>query len=217
MWDTLQLLTWVSSDPGGARRFYPAQFAQPHSPESSSGLSGLHLPAASHLGSRAPPGAWLEGGSLLRGLWAATQAEETPTCSTWPSAQRLQGSEVAQDPEGATPASSGLLLHTARGPRAARPLAPPPRPLVSPAEEILDGRERRRRFLFVGSLTQWLRCVSQFVNLPLARADSWGPTARSENGKPRVADSLSCSAGAPTWPLSPWEGSISLAETHREL
>lgn len=119
---------------------------------------------------------------------------------------------------GGTPASSGLLLHTARGPRAARPLAPPPWPLVSPAKEILDGRERRRRFLFVGSFTQWLRCLSQFVNLPLARADSWGPTARSENGKPRAADSLSCSAGASTWPLgrlhlSGWDAQRALKMT----
>lgn len=35
----------------------------------------------------APPGAWLKAVSLLRGLQAATQAEETATCSMSPSAQ----------------------------------------------------------------------------------------------------------------------------------
>lgn len=160
--------------PRGPCQFYPAQLAQSSSPNSL-GLLRLRrlrrgcapqgnrraytclrphtqvprLPLA--LGSKAC--------SLPRGLWPATQAEETPTRFLSLSVQWLPGSEGRQDTEQGQPGHCWGCSSAQRGShgtaRALRSWAADTGQSGQGALRML--REQRGHFLAVGRLSPWLK------------------------------------------------------------
>lgn len=116
-------------------------------------------------------------GSSLRGLPAATQAEETPTCSMSPFAHWLPGSEGAQDIERKRPDPYwGCPSHSKEAPG---PLEPP----SSWATDTGQPRqgafktpwEQRGRFLVVGRFNPWLKRCSLGSKTCLSRIRFVGP------------------------------------------
>lgn len=132
-------------------QFYPAQLAQSYSPNYL-GLLRLRrprrgcAPQGDHPAytclrphtqvPRLPLALGSKAGSLLRGLWAATQAGETPTRSMSPSVQWLPGSEGVQGTEQGQPGHWGCPSAQQGGRAMARgPLALGPRTPGSPTGE----------------------------------------------------------------------------------
>lgn len=231
MWATLQLLRYISSGFSGPSQVYAAQSCslnslgprslrrpgQDWAPQGARGTSTCLRPHTQV--PRLPLALISKAGSLLGGVRAATQAEETPTCSMSPFAHWPPGCEGAQDPERRRPGPAGAALLTARRPRGRwGPSAVGPRTLVSPIREPLKRSGSREDASWWSEAFTWGLNTAVSPPKPASeRSDLWIGTARSESENPLNAGGQSRPAGAPTGPLSLWGISVSLAETHRDL